>query len=79
MKTKLLYILALTLTFASTQATSTHSTRTIKTVFIEQPNGDYRIYLFGSGKSLVCEEKNITIVSQGDAVNPVVLSCDHTK
>jgi hypothetical protein len=80
MKSKLILILAaLALTFVSADATTKTPRSTIKVMFIEQPNGDYRLFLFGSDRALVCEEKDIKIVEQGDAVNPVVLSCDHSK
>ena len=72
-----IYAAALLLTFAAASATGPTHHSTIKTVYVPQANGDYRIYLFGSERTLVCEEKNITIVSQGDAVNPLVIECKH--
>lgn len=66
------------LAFASAGAT-THTTpkAKIQLIYQAQPNGDYRLFLFGSEKSLVCEEKDIKIVSQGDAVSPLVIECEH--
>lgn len=61
---------------AAALGTTSHKA-TIKVQYIEQPNGDYRVFLFGSDRSLVCEEKTITVVQQGDAVNPVVIECKH--
>jgi len=75
MKSKLIYILVLlALTFASAGATNQPKT-SIRVFFQEQANGDYRLYLFGSNRALVCEEKPIQIIQQGDAINPVVLEC----
>jgi hypothetical protein len=77
MKSKLTVLFALVLmTFAASSATVTRKA-TIKTFFQEQPNGDYRLFIFGSDRSLVCEEKPITVVQQGDAVSPVVIECKH--
>jgi hypothetical protein len=78
MKLKLILAL-LALTFVSADATTKTPRSTIKVMFIEQPNGDYRLYLFGSNRSLICEEKAITVIQQGDAVSPLVISCDHSK
>jgi hypothetical protein len=83
---KSIYILAGLLTFASAGAGTTRTGGTtrapgrarIEVVYQPQPNGDYRLYLFGSDRTLVCEEKDITMIQQGDAVSPLVLSCDHT-
>lgn len=73
---KIIYIgAALLLTFASAGGAGRKSS--IKIVYLPQENGDYRIYLFGSDRSLVCEEKAIKVLEQGDAVNPVVIECKH--
>jgi len=73
---KAIYIGALLLlTFASAGGAARKST--IKVIFTEQANGDYRVFLFGSDRSLVCEESAIHIVQQGDAVNPLVIECQH--
>jgi hypothetical protein len=78
MKTKLIYILAAFLTFTASSATTTRQPKAhIQIVYQETGNGDYRLYLFGSERALVCEEKAITVVQQGDAVNPVVIECRH--
>lgn len=76
MKTKLILAL-LALTFVSADATTKTPKSTIRVMFIEQANGDYRLFLFGSDRALVCEEKDIRVVEQGDAINPVVLECKH--
>lgn len=74
---KLIYIgAAALLTFAAAGAATSHKAK-ITLVYEPQSNGDYRIFLFGEDRTLVCEEKNITVVSQGDAVNPLVLECKH--
>lgn len=76
MKTKLVYIAALlVLVFASANATGHKSSVTI--VYQPQANGDYRLFLFGADRTLVCEEKSIQIVEQGDAINPLVVECKH--
>ena len=49
----------------------------IKVVFNEEPTGDYRVFLYGSDRSLVCEEQDIKIIQQGDAVKPMVIECRH--
>ena len=78
MTTKTLFILAaLALTFVAAQATSTQPKTKIQMIYQEQPNGDFRLSLYGSNRSLVCEEKDIQIVQQGDAINPIVLECKH--
>ena len=74
---KLIYIGALLLSFAAANGAGSKKD-TIHLVYVPQANGDYRLFLFGSDRQLVCEEKDIRIVSQGDAVNPVVISCDHS-
>ena len=75
---KALYIVAgLLLTFASADSATRKPKASIQVVYQEQQNGDYRLFLFGSDRALVCEEKAITVVQQGDAVNPVVLECRH--
>lgn len=76
MKTKFVYILAAFLTFASASAVSREKS-SIHVVYVPQQNGDYRLFLFGSDRTLVCEEKSIQIVEQGDAINPVVIECKH--
>ena len=91
MKTKLIYIATaavaiLILAFASAgatgrqvgrQASSRQARPTISIQYISLPNGDYKLYLFASDRELVCEEKTIQVVEQGDAVSPVVLECRH--
>lgn len=72
---KILYIAAALLAFASAGATSHRSK--IEIVYQPQANGDYRLFLFGSDRALICEEKKLRIVEQGDAVNPVVIECKH--
>ena len=67
----------LALTFASAGATGRKPKATIQVVYQEQGNGDYRVYLFASDRALVCEEKAIRVVEQGDAVSPVVIECKH--
>lgn len=76
---KSIYIIAalLLLSFAAADGTTTRPKSTIKMFYQGQPNGDYRLYIFGSDRSLVCEEKDLKIIEQGDAVNPVVLECKH--
>ena len=73
---KVLYILAGFLAFASAGGT-TRAKSHIEVVYQPQSNGDYRLYIFGSDRTLVCEEKDLRIVEQGDAVSPVVLECKH--
>jgi hypothetical protein len=74
----LIYASALLLTFGAASATTARAPKArIEVVYQGQTNGDYRLYLFGSDRSLVCEEKELKVVSSGDAVNPVVISCDH--
>jgi hypothetical protein len=76
---KAIYIgAALLLAFASANAVSRKAS-TIHVVYQPAENGDFRLFLFGSDRTLVCEEKEIKIVNQGDAVNPVVLECSHGK
>jgi hypothetical protein len=77
MKTKLIYAACLLLAFGAASGTGRTTKTKIEMVYTELPNGDYRLYLFGSDRVLVCEEKPITIVQQGDAVSPVVLECKH--
>jgi len=76
MKAKLVYIGAL---FALLLASASAANRKagIQMVYRSEPNGDYRLYIFGSERALVCEEKTIKIIDQGDAVNPLVLECKH--
>lgn len=73
---KLIYIGAALLSFAAASGTG-RTKDTIHLVYVPQANGDFRLFLFGSDRQLVCEEKDIKVVSQGDAVNPVVIECKH--
>lgn len=73
---KLIYIGAALLSFAAASGTVSHKSK-IEMVYQPSANGDYRLFLFGSDRTLVCEEKAIQVVSQGDAVNPVVIECKH--
>ena len=75
---KLIYIGALLLSFAAANGAGSKKD-TIHLVYVPQANGDYRLFLFGSEHTLVCEEKAITIVQQGDAVNPLVVECKHDQ
>lgn len=75
---KAIYIIAgLLLVFASADATSRTTKTRIEMVYQPGANGDYRLFLFGGDRTLVCEEKAIRIVEQGDAVNPLVIECKH--
>lgn len=74
---KFLYIGAALLTFAAAGAATSRSKASIHVVYLPQENGDYRLFLFGSDRTLVCEEKAIKVVEQGDAVNPLVIECKH--
>jgi hypothetical protein len=74
---KLIYTAAiLLLTFAASDAT-TRTQSKIEIVYQPQANGDYRLFLFGSDRKLVCEEKPLKIVQDGDAINPIVIECKH--
>lgn len=74
---KLIYAGALLLTFAAASGVTKTSKSKIEIVYQGQANGDYRLFLFGSDRTLVCEEKSISVVQQGDAVDPVVIECKH--
>ncbi|MDE2020998.1 MAG: hypothetical protein KGJ13_11730, partial [Patescibacteria group bacterium] len=64
---KLIYLAAgLLLTFAA--ASGATRRESIKMVYVPQANGDYRLYIFGSDRQLVCEEKPVTVAEQPDAV-----------
>ena len=66
------------LTALCANATGARSAKSkIELVYQSQANGDYRLFLFGSDRTLVCEEQHIKVVSDGDAVNPVVIECKH--
>lgn len=45
--------------------------------FHEQPNGDYRLAIAG-GRSLVCEEQDVRVLSQPTDITPLVLECKHS-
>lgn len=75
---KVIYIVAaLLLAFASAGAVSRKQS-SIRVVYQPAANGDYRLFIFAEDRLLVCEEKPVTIVSQPDAVNPLVIDCSHT-
>lgn len=77
---KSLYIAAvLLMVFASANATSHTTKSSIHVEYIPQPNGngDYLLYIFASDRMLVCEEKAVKIVDQGDAIHPIILECKH--
>lgn len=67
----------LALAFVSADATPKPPKCEITVTFMAQENGDYRLFIFGSNHLLVCEEKAIQIVQQGDAINPLVIECKH--
>jgi hypothetical protein len=77
--TKRIYIVAaLVLTFAAADATTTRIPKAkIEVVYQPQANGDYRLYIFANDRQLVCEEKDLKIIKQGDAISPVVVECKH--
>jgi hypothetical protein len=63
---------------AGASSVGTRATKAkIEMIYQGQSNGDYRLFLFGSERSLVCEEQHLHIVEDGDAVNPVVIECKH--
>jgi hypothetical protein len=62
---------------ASAAGTARSARSKIEIIYQGQSNGDYRIFLFGSDRALVCEEQHLRVVSDGDAVNPVVIECKH--
>lgn len=74
---KFIYIAAALLAFAAAGAATGRTKSTINVVYVPQANGDYRLFLFGGDRALVCEEKPLRIVEQGDAINPVVIECKH--
>jgi hypothetical protein len=77
MKSKLIYAGAvLVMAFAAAGGATSHKA-TIKTLMQEDANGDYRLFIFGSDRILVCEEKPIKLISQGDSINPIVIECRH--
>jgi hypothetical protein len=78
MKRAMLIVTSLILALASADATTTRTPKAqIKVVYQGQANGDYRLYIFGSDRTLVCEERDLRIVKQGDAISPVVIECKH--
>jgi hypothetical protein len=74
---KLIYAAVLLLAFGAASGTTAAKKSRIEVVYQPQSNGDYRLYLFGSDRTLVCEEKPLKIVQDGDAVSPVVIECKH--
>ena len=48
----------------------------LQTVFREQANGDYELAVYG-GRRMVCEEKDVVIAHQPDAIEPLVVDCKH--
>ncbi len=78
MKSKLTILGAiLALSFIASDATTTRPKSRIQVVYQEQENGDYRLYVFASDRSLICEEKPVTVLAQPDAVSPLVIECKH--
>jgi hypothetical protein len=73
---KLIYAAVLILAFGAASGAPAKRSK-IEVVYQSQSNGDYRLFLFGSDRTLVCEEKPLKIVQDGDAVNPVVIECRH--
>lgn len=67
----------LLLTFAASDATTAHKSK-IEMIYQPQPNGDFRLSLYGSDRTLVCEEQALKIVQDGDAINLVVIECKHS-
>jgi hypothetical protein len=74
MKAKYLYLFAAFLAFGSAGAVTNDD---VRTYYEGKENGDFKLYLFGSHRALVCEEKDIQIIDQGDAIHPVILECKH--
>lgn len=73
---KKLVLAALLLILAAANGASRPKS-TIQIVYVPEANGDYKLFLFGSDRALVCEEKDVKIVQQGDALSPLVLECKH--
>lgn len=48
----------------------------LRTSMVEASNGDYSLVVHG-GRRLVCEEKDVRIISQPTATTPIVLGCYH--
>ncbi len=75
---KAIYIIAaLLLAFASADGTTRAPKAQIQMIYQPLANGDFRLSLYGSDKTLLCEEKDIQIIQQGDAVNPIIIECKH--
>ena len=70
-------IIAITILLGLEAAGGSPKGDSIKVVFNEEPNGDYRVLLYGSDRSLVCEEQEVKVIQQGDAVKPMVIECRH--
>lgn len=80
MKAKLIYIFAALLTLTAASAAPRTSTETIHMVYQPKANGDYDLYLFPTGKILVCEEQPIQLIEPADPTNdPLILRCKHAK
>lgn len=77
MKARAVYIIVIAMVALAALCPAARAPKArIDMVYLPQPGG-YRLFLFGTERALVCEEKNITVVEQGDAVNPLVLECKH--
>ena len=79
MKTKLIYLFALLiLVFVSAGATSKSPREGIHMYYQPEENGDYKIYLFPTGKVLVCEEQPLKLIEPADPTHdPLVIECRH--
>lgn len=77
MKARIFYLLALLfLVFVSAGATTKREG--IHMFYQPQENGDYKLYLFPTGKLLVCEEQPLKLIEPADPTHdPIVIECTH--
>lgn len=71
--------LLLLLAFVSANATGRSATKEgVHMVYQPEENGDYKLYLFPTGKLLVCEEQPLKLIEPDDPTHdPLVIECSH--
>lgn len=75
---KILFLIGLLLLTLLARATTTKIREGIHLFYQPEENGDYKLYLFPTGKVLVCEEQALHLIEPADPTHdPLIIECKH--